>query len=102
MVGMPESTLILAHVTSYLSEAPKSIASTEAISKALLDVKNFPLDPIPLHLRNAPTKLMKEMGYGKDHIRYPWMDENRNKQILEYQPKNLVGKKYYQNPRKKR
>ncbi len=102
MVGMPESTLILSHVTSYLSEAPKSIASTTAISKALSDIKNIPLDPIPLHLRNAPTKMMKEMGYGKGHIRYPWMDENSDKKILEYMPKNLIGKKYYQDPRKKK
>ncbi len=101
MVGMPESSLILAHVTSYLSEAPKSIASTEAISLALSDVKNKELFPIPLHLRNAPTKLMKEIGYGKGHVRYPWMDKNSDKKILEYMPKNLVGKKYYQDPRKK-
>ena len=100
MIGMPEATLILAQCATYLSECPKSIASTDAISKALSDVKNIPLDPIPLHLRNAPTKLMKEMNYGKGHIRYPWMEENQNKKILEYMPKNLIGKKYYKNPKK--
>lgn len=100
MIGMPEATLILAQGVTYLSEAPKSIASTEAISQALADVKNQTLEAVPLHLRNAPTKLMKEFGYGKGHVRYPWKDENEEKKILEYMPKNLVGKKYYQDPRK--
>lgn len=100
MIGMPEATLILAQCASYLAECPKSIASTTAIGEALVDVKNQPLQPIPLHLRNAPTKLMKEMGYGKGHIRYPWQEQNIDKQILEYMPKNLVGKKYYKNPKK--
>lgn len=102
MIGMPEATLVLAQATSYLSEAPKSIASTEAISKAIDDVKNKPLDPIPLHLRNAPTKLMKEIGYGKGHIRYLWMDENSDKKMLEYLPKSLIGRRYYKDPRKQK
>lgn len=102
MIGMPEATLILAHTASYLSEAPKSIASTTAISNAIADVRNLELAPIPLHLRNAPTKLMKEFGYGKGHARYPWMDENADKNILEYMPKNLVSKKYYISPKKEK
>ena len=101
MIGMPEATLILAQVVTYLSEAPKSIASTEAISAALADVRTGELDSIPLHLRNAPTKLMKELDYGKGHVRYPWMDENKEKETLEYMPKNLVGRKYYESPKKK-
>mgnify|MGYP001615176373 CR=1 FL=1 len=104
MIGMPEATLILAQCTAYLAECPKSIASTEAISQALSDVKNQTLEAIPLHLRNAPTKLMKEFGYGKGHVRYPWMTENNDKSLkvssLEYMPKNLIGKKYYKNPKK--
>lgn len=99
MIGMPEATLILAQGVTYLSEAPKSIASTEAISQAIADVKNQTLEAVPLHLRNAPTKLMKEFGYGEGHVRYPWKDESANGG-LEYMPKNLVGKKYYQDPRK--
>lgn len=102
MIGMPEATLILAQCASYLSECPKSIASTEAIGAALRDIKNLPLEAIPLHLRNAPTKLMKELGYGKGHVRYPWMEENTNEETLEYMPKNLIGKKYYHNPRAKK
>lgn len=99
MIGMPEAGLILAQTASYLAEAPKSVASTEAISKAMSDLK-LGLDPIPLHLRNAPTKLMEELGYGAGHVRYPWRDDpNLGEQ--EYMPKNLAGKKYYQNPRNK-
>jgi len=100
MIGIPEASLILAQVVAYLSDAPKSIASTEAIGAALSDVKNGRLDPIPLHLRNAPTKLMKEIGYGKGHVRYPWRDDP-NAGGQEYLPKNLVGKKYYESPKKK-
>lgn len=99
MIGMPEAKLILAQTTAYLSEAPKSIASTEAISAALADVAAGALDPIPLHLRNAPTKLMKELDYGKGHVRYPWRDDP-GAGGMEYMPKNLVGKKYYKNPKK--
>lgn len=100
MIGMPEATLILAQTVAYLAEAPKSVASTEAISAALGDVRAGMLDPIPLHLRNAPTKLMKEIGYSKGHVRYPWRDDP-NAGGMEYLPKNLVGKKYYKNPKSK-
>lgn len=99
MIGMPEAALILAQTASYLSEAPKSIASTEAIGAALADVRAGMIDPIPMHLRNAPTKLMKELGYGKGHVRYPWRDDSDSG--MEYMPKNLVGRKYYKNPKKK-
>lgn len=100
MIGMPEATLILSQVVSYLSEAPKSIASTEAIGAALNDVRNQKLDPIPMHLRNAPTKLMRELGYGKGHVRYPWRDDETGGGN-EYMPKNLTGRKYYNSLKKK-
>ncbi len=100
MIGMPEASLILVQTASYLSEAPKSIASTEAISAALADVAAGKLDPIPLHLRNAPTKLMKELNYGKGHVRYPWRDDP-DAGGMEYMPENLVGRKYYISPKKK-
>lgn len=99
MIGMPEAQLILGQTVSYLAEAPKSIASTEAISSALFDVRNLPLGPIPMHLRNAPTKLMKELGYGKGHVRYPWRDDE-TAGGKEYLPANLAGKKYYIKPKK--
>ena len=92
-VGMPEAKLILSQTTLYLSTAPKSNASKIAINEAEFDCLNQRLEPIPLHLRNAPTKLAQKLGYGKDY-KYPhnfkenWTKEN-------YLPKNLIGKRYY-------
>lgn len=96
MIGMPEATLILAQTATYLATAKKSIASTMGISQAMSDIDIERLDPIPLHLRNPVNKVMKSIGYGKDHVRYPWLvlpSGGRGKQ--EYMPKNLIGKKYY-------
>jgi len=61
------------------------------------DIDEENLAPIPLHLRNASNKVMKEQGYGKGHTRYPWKVEKEtgNKVEQEYLPKNLQGKKYY-------
>ncbi|GAB4219000.1 MAG: replication-associated recombination protein A [Candidatus Microgenomates bacterium] len=97
MISMPEATLILAQTATYLATAKKSIASTLGIQKALSDIDEKNLDPIPLHLRNAPNKVMKSLGYGKDHIRYPWLIEKQTGKKInqEYLPKNLKGKKYY-------
>lgn len=97
MIGMPEATLILAQTTAYLATAKKSIASTAGINDALNDIDEENLDPIPLHLRNAPNKVMKNLGYGRNHIRYPWLvEKDTGRQVnQEYMPKNLRGKKYY-------
>lgn len=97
MIGMPEATLILSQTVSYLATAKKSIASTNAISEALMDIDTENLDPIPLHLRNPANKVMKSLGYGKGHDRYPWQTERETgeKTSQEYLPKNLKGKKYY-------
>ncbi len=97
MIGMPEASLILAQTATYLATAKKSIASTEGISQALSDIDEENLDPIPLHLRNAPNKVMKQLGYGKGHVRYPWLVEKQTGQKIkqEYLPKNLRGRKYY-------
>ena len=97
LIGMPESKLILAQTATYLATCPKSIASTDGIFMALKDIEEKKLDPIPLHLRNAPTKLMKNFGYGKGHIRYPWQVEKMTGKHVnqEYMPDNLKGKKYY-------
>jgi len=70
MIGMPEASLILAQVTTYLASAPKSNASYKAIKVALQAVKESGTPAVPLHLRNAPTDLMKDMDYGKDY-QYP-------------------------------
>ena len=70
MIGMPEAILILAQVTTYLAAAPKSTASYKAIKSSMATVKETGTLPGPLHLRNAPTDLMKDMNYGKDY-KYP-------------------------------
>ena len=64
VVGMPEGRIILSQCATYLATAPKSNASYMAISEALEDARNGPDAPVPLHLRNAPTGMMKQMGYG--------------------------------------
>lgn len=92
MVGMPEAQIILAQCATYLATATKSTASYDGLNDALHDVSNMKLDSIPLHLRNASNKVMKEQGYGKGHVRYPWRDGESD---LEYLPKNLARKRYY-------
>ncbi len=66
-VGMPESRIILSQVTTYLASCPKSNAAYRAIKKAENDVRKNPGLQVPLHLRNAPTKLMKDLGYKKGY-----------------------------------
>lgn len=97
MIGWPEASLILAQTATYLATAKKSIASSQGIWSALSDIDEENLDPIPLHLRNAPNKVMKSLGYGQGHVRYPWKIEKETgrKVNQEYMPKNLQGKKYY-------
>ena len=97
MIGMPEASLILAQTATYLATAKKSIASSSGIWKALADLEKINPDPIPLHLRNPENKLMKNLGYGKNHIRYPWLVEKQTGQKInqQYLPKNLKGRKYY-------
>lgn len=97
MIGMPEAQLILAQTATYLASCPKSIASTVGLGAAIRDLKSMPPQPIPLHLRNAANSTMKQFEYGKDHIRYPWLEEKQTgkKVQQEYLPKHLQGKKYY-------
>ncbi|MBU0708767.1 replication-associated recombination protein A [Patescibacteria group bacterium] len=93
-IGYPECALNLAHGTVYLATAPKSNSTTAGISKARADVKQHGNLPIPLHLRNAPTKLMKNLGYGKDY-KYAHNYEGHYVQDEEYLPEKLRGRKYY-------
>lgn len=96
MIGLPEAQLILAQTATYLATAKKSIASTVGIGEAMNDVEMQNLPQIPMHLRNASNKVMKNLGYGKDHIRYAWKEEKiGNKVDQEYLPKELKGRKYY-------
>lgn len=66
-IGMPESRIILSECTIYLATSPKSNSAYEAIDAAIAEVQNSGNLPVPLHLRNAPTKLMKNLGYGKEY-----------------------------------
>ena len=92
-IGMPEARIILSQCAIYLASSPKSNASYMAVDNALGDVKNLPQYQVPLHLRNAPTKLMKELGYGKEY-KYPHSFDN-NFLKENYLPEELKGKQYY-------
>lgn len=93
-IGMPEAQIILAHITIYLAAAKKSRAVVNALGKAKQAVYDLPNEPIPLHLRNAPTKLMKDLGYGKQ---YEWSDKHVGpKAGLSFLPDKLKGKKFYE------
>ncbi|OGH54953.1 MAG: AAA family ATPase [Candidatus Levybacteria bacterium RIFOXYD1_FULL_40_21] len=93
-IGMPEAQLILAYVVIYLSKAPKSRAVVNALGKAKKAVYEFPNEPVPLHLRNAPTKLMKNLGYAKN---YKWSQNYVGpKENLPFLPKKLAGRKFYE------
>ncbi len=92
-VGMPEAQLNLSQTAIYLSCAPKSNSTKHAIDKANSDIQNKRQAPIPLHLRNAPTKLAKSLEHGKNY-KYPHnYPEGYVKE--DYLPKNLKGKIYY-------
>ena len=86
VIGYPECQINLAHGVVYLSSAKKDRSSYEAYFKALEDVKKYGNLPIPLNLRNASTKLMKDLGYGKGYEKYSKED------LL---PEKLKGKKYF-------
>jgi len=92
-IGMPESQLILAHACLYMATAKKSRAVPNAMTMAKKAVYEFPNESVPLHLRNAPTKLMEELGYGKG---YEWSDEKVGpKKDLDFLPEKLKGKKFF-------
>lgn len=93
-VGMPEAQLILAHICIYLSLAKKSRAVPNALEKAKSAVYEFPNEPVPLHLRNAPTKLMKDLGYAKDYV---WSEDYVGpKKAASFLPEKLKGKKFFE------
>jgi len=93
-VGMPEAQLILAHIVIYLSRAPKSRSVPNALGKAKQVVYEFPNEPIPLHLRNAPTKLMKNLGYAKE---YTWSEKYVGPvEKLPFLPDKIKNKKFWE------
>ena len=99
-IGYPEARIILSQCAIYLASSPKSNASYKAIGKAQQVVKQTGDLPVPIHLRNAPTKLMKELGYGKDY-QYAH-DYEGNFAFQDYLPDELQGETFYEpsdNPR---
>jgi len=93
MLGMPECEVHLAQVVTYLALSKKSNALYTAYGQAKEDVRKYPNEPVPMHLRNAPTKLMKELEYGKDY-KYTPDFKNVEEAKQEYFPKRLKGRKY--------
>lgn len=92
-IGWPEGRIVLAETTIYLATSPKSNSAYLSIDKALALVNETGNLPIPLHLRNAPTKLMKELNYGKDY-QYPH-DFKDNFVEQDYLPKEIKGKRFW-------
>lgn len=93
-LGQPEGDLALAQAVIYLCQAPKSNATYAAYGSALKDVVETRHEPVPLHLRNAPTQLMKDLGYGKG---YKYAHDFPDARVAqEHFPPNLQGRRYYE------
>ena len=92
-LGMPECDVHLTHAVTYLSMAPKSNALYQACEQCKKDVKDRRTEHVPLWLRNAPTKLMKEMDYG---VGYQYAHDTEEKLTrMECLPESLKGREYY-------
>ena len=92
-IGMPEARIVLSQAATYLASCPKSNTSYAAINEAMSDVKTKPDEPVPLHLRNAPTKLMENLGYGAE---YKYSHDFENSFVeQQYLPDGLKSKVYY-------
>ena len=92
-IGMPESRIILSECTIYLATSPKSNSAYQAIDAALAEVRESGHLPVPLHLRNAPTKLMKDIGYGKEY-KYAHSYEG-NFVDQDFLPEKIKNKRFY-------
>jgi putative ATPase len=93
-LGMPEANTALAQAVVYLSAAPKSNAIYVAYGRAARDATRDVASPVPLHLRNAPTRLMKDVGYGEGY-KYAH-DEAEGVADMSCLPEHLVGRTYYE------
>jgi putative ATPase len=93
-LGSPEGELALAQAVIYMAAAAKSNAVYSAFNAAMADVKSLPTYDVPVHLRNAPTSLMKDLEYGKDY-RYAHDEEGAYAAGENYMPEELAGKQYY-------
>jgi putative ATPase len=92
-IGLPEGALALAQLVVYLAAAPKSNALYRAYGEAVKDALETRAEPVPLHIRNAPTGLMKDLGYGRDY-RYAH-DEAEGVAQMDCLPPGLAGRRYY-------
>ncbi len=98
-VGLPEAQLTLTQAAAYLALAPKSNAVLKAISQARADVREYGALPVPLHLRNAPTQLMKDLKYSEG---YKYAHDYEGNWVEQtYLPEKVQGKRYYVHPAKK-
>jgi putative ATPase len=95
LVGLPEGRIPISQCITYLATAPKSNRSYVALHRALAAVNNHPNAPVPLHLRNAETKLMKNLGYG-DGYRYPHDETNGFAEGVRYLPDQVRGEPFYE------
>ena len=94
VLGLPEALYPLTHAALYLATAPKSNSVKTAYHAALTDVEQTRADPVPLHLRNAPTSLMKRLGYGEG---YKYAHDFEGAQVeQQHLPDNLAGRRYFQ------
>ena len=92
-IGLPEGNTALAQAAIYLATAPKSNAVYTAYGRAATDAHQDVAEPVPLHLRNAPTRLMKDLGYGRDY-QYAHDDPDAVSD-MDCLPESLRGRKYY-------
>jgi putative ATPase len=92
-IGYPESSLILSQCAIYLASSAKSNSATVAIGEAMSAVNRHGDLPVPLHIRNAPTRLMKDLGYGRNYEYSHNYEKNFSPQ--EYLPAEISGKKFY-------
>jgi len=92
-IGMPESRIILSECTIYLATSPKSNSAYAAIDAAMAEVRESGHLPVPLHLRNAPTKLMKDLGYGKEYKYAHSYEGNFVDQV--FLPEKIKNKRFY-------
>ena len=90
-IGLPECNVILAQIVVYLAKCEKSNELYTAYNQAAADVREYGNQPVPLHIRNAPTKLMKDLDYGKG---YKYSPDYGYKERQEYLPEKLKGRKY--------
>ncbi|MDX2245556.1 MAG: replication-associated recombination protein A [Bacteroidia bacterium] len=93
VIGLPEARIILSQTTTYLATSEKSNAAYMAIDTAMAFVKDRPAFPVPLYLRNAPTKLMRDMDYGKDYkYSHDFLGQENHQEFL---PAEMAGKQFY-------